>query len=76
MVDVVQCNAKLQVRAENIVMEATGVDREKARETINAAGGKVKLAIVMLLTGREAPAAEALLEHSGGHIREAIDAQN
>ena len=72
MVDVVQSNEKLQVRAENIVMEATGVDRPKARETIDAAGGKVKLAIVMLLTGQSAPQAEALLEQSGGHVRDAV----
>lgn len=72
MVDVVQSNEKLQVRAENIVMEATGVERSKARETIDAAGGKVKLAIVMLLTGRDAKEAEALLERSGGHVRRAI----
>ncbi len=72
MVDVVQSNEKLQVRAENIVMEATGVAREKARETIDAARGKVKLAIVMLLTGRDATAAEVLLEKNGGHVRDAI----
>lgn len=72
MVDVVQSNEKLQVRAENIVMEATGVEREKARETINAASGKVKPAIVMLLTGKTASEAEALLEQTGGHVRDAI----
>lgn len=75
MVDVVQSNEKLQVRAENIVMEAAGVEREKARETIDAAGGRVKLAIVMLLTGRDAGEAQALLEKSGGHVRQAIGQQ-
>ncbi len=31
MVDVMQTNEKLHVRGENIVMEATGVDRETAK---------------------------------------------
>lgn len=52
MVDVVQSNEKLQTRAENIVMEATGVERAEARATIDAADGKVKLAITMILTGK------------------------
>lgn len=39
MVDVVQSNEKLQTRAENIVMEATGVSWPEARAVIDAAGG-------------------------------------
>ena len=39
MVDVVQSNKKLQTRAENIVMEATGVSWPEARAVIDAAGG-------------------------------------
>ncbi len=73
MVDVVQSNEKLQVRAENIVMEATGADRPSARAAIDAAGGKVKTAILMVLTGRDAKDAEALLDRAGGHVRQALD---
>lgn len=72
MVDVVQSNEKLQARAENIVMEATGVDRAEARTAIDAAGGKVKLAITMILTGKEADQAQQLLEQAGGRVRDAI----
>ncbi len=39
MVDVQQTNEKLHTRAENIVIDATGVEREKARAAIDAAGG-------------------------------------
>ena len=39
MVDVVQSNEKLQTRAENIVMEGTGVSWPEARAVIDAAGG-------------------------------------
>ena len=72
MVDVVQSNEKLQTRAENIVMEATGVSRPEARAVIDAAGGKVKLAITMLLTGQDAAAAQQRLEQTGGREQDAI----
>lgn len=72
MVDVVQSNEKLQTRAENIVMAATGVERPQARATIDAADGKVKLAITMLLTGCDAPQAQQLLDKAGGRVRDAI----
>ena len=44
MVDVMQTNEKLVVRAQNIVMEATGVSRDSAKEAIAQAGGSCKLA--------------------------------
>ena len=72
MVDVVPTNEKLRVRAENIVMEATGIDRSTARQTIDAAGGRVKLAIVMLLADCDVHTAETMLERANGHVREAI----
>lgn len=72
MVDVVQSNEKLETRAENIVMAATGVERAQARETIDAAGGKVKLAITMILTDRDAEQAAQLLEKAGGRVRDAL----
>ncbi len=72
MVDVVQSNAKLQVRAENIVMEATGVDREMARQTIDAAQGSVKTAITMILASCGREEALSLLEKAGGKVRQAI----
>lgn len=72
MVDVVQSNEKLQTRAENIVMAATGVERPQARATIDAADGKVKLAITILLTGCDAPQAQQLLDKAGGRVRDAI----
>ena len=49
MVDVMQNNEKLHTRAENIVIDATGVTRPEARSAIDAAGGSVKVAITMLL---------------------------
>lgn len=72
MVDVVQSNEKLRTRAENIVMDATGVERETARKTIDEAEGKVKTAITMILADCDAVAATKLLEQANGHVREAI----
>ena len=72
MVDVLQSNEKLQVRAENIVMEATGVERPDARKTIDAADGSVKTAITMILAGCGKAEALALLEAHGGKVRDAV----
>ena len=72
MVDVQQTNEKLHTRAENIVIDATGVEREKARAAIDAAGGSVKTAITMLLADCDAQEAARRLERARGHVREAI----
>lgn len=72
MVDVMQTNEKLHVRGENIVMEATGVDRQTARTTIDAAGGSVKTAITMILANCDCQEATRRLEKAKGHVRQAI----
>lgn len=72
MVDVVLSNEKLQVRAENIVMQATGVDRETAKRTIASAGGRCKTAITMILADCTKEEAEQRLAQADGHVRKAI----
>ncbi len=72
MVDVMQNNEKLHTRAENIVIDATGVTRPEARSAIDAAGGSVKVAITMLLADCSADEARNRLEKAGGHVRAAI----
>lgn len=72
MVDVMQTNEKLHTRAENIVMDATGVERAEARKAIDEAGGSVKTAITMLLADCTAAEATQRLEKAGGHVRQAI----
>ena len=72
MVDVVQSNEKLCRRAENIVIDATGVDRQEARKCIDAAEGSVKVAVTMILAECNAVKARQLLEKNKGHIRDAI----
>ena len=72
MVDVVQTNEKLVVRAQNILMEATGVSREEAVTVLEKAGGSVKKAIVMVLASCTAEEAQRRLDTAQGHVREAL----
>ncbi len=72
MVDVMQTNEKLVVRAQNIVMEATGCDRETAAEKIGIASGNAKTAITMILADCGLEEAKERLAKAKGHVREAI----
>ena len=72
MVDVMQTNEKLVVRARNIVMEATGCSREIAAEKIALADGSAKTAITMILADCGAEEARKRLARVKGHVREAI----
>ena len=72
MVDVVQTNMKLITRAENIVMTATGCTREEARDSLEEAEGRVKLAITMILLQCGAKSAKTRLNRAGGYVRNAI----
>jgi len=51
MVDVVATNAKLRGRVVRILQEASGADEEDARAALEAAGGKLKPALLSLLAG-------------------------
>ena len=72
MVDVMQTNEKLVVRAQNIVMEATGVSRDNAKEAIAQAGGSCKLAVTMILADCTVEEAKERLGRCGGSVRQAI----
>ena len=73
MVDVHASNAKLVARSIRIVQAVTGVDAEVAQATLAQAGGKVKLAIVMLVEGLNPADAETLLEKQAGFLRKILD---
>ncbi|MEM0961117.1 MAG: N-acetylmuramic acid 6-phosphate etherase [Bacteroidota bacterium] len=72
MVDLQMTNLKLVERSKRIVMTATGVDYEAASEALDAAGGHVKTALVMLLADVTADAARQRIEDGGGFVRHAI----
>ncbi len=71
MVDVVATNAKLRARSERLVRDLAGdVD---ARGLLDAAGGRVKIAIVMARRGVDRVQAERLLEAAHGRLAAVID---
>jgi len=72
MVDLMAWSEKLVDRGERIVMECAGVDRAAARAAIAAAGGSVKLAIVMVRSGVSAERARGLLADAGGLVRRVV----
>ena len=72
MVDVMQSNEKLVVRAQNIVMEATGCDRETAAGKLAAADGNAKTSITMILADCSLEEARERLARAKGHVRDAI----
>ena len=73
MVDLQMTNQKLVERSKKIVMIATGVDYETAEQTLEAAGGHVKTALVMLLAGVSAEDAQARIAKGDGFVRRAIE---
>lgn len=69
MVDVRATNDKLHDRAQRILMQQLGVDRDTAGELLDAADGRVKLALVMQRKDLDAEAAQALIDEHGGKLR-------
>lgn len=69
MVDLQAWSQKLVDRGERIVMEVTGTDRSSARRAIDAAGGSVRTAIVMVARGVSRDDAQALLAAHDFHLR-------
>jgi N-acetylmuramic acid 6-phosphate etherase len=68
MVDLRVTNRKLQDRGERILMETLGLERDEATELLRRAGGNVKTAIAMFVTGAEPDDARQRLSASGGRI--------
>lgn len=72
MVDLKAWSDKLKDRGERIVMETCRADRAAARRAIDAAEGRVKLAIVMVRRGVSRDEAAQLLEAGGGLVRRVV----
>lgn len=72
MVDVMQTNEKLKVRAQNIVMEVTGITRDEAIGALEAADGSSKLAILMTIKNISAEQGLELLAENNGNLRKSI----
>ncbi|NOK60435.1 MAG: N-acetylmuramic acid 6-phosphate etherase [Chloroflexi bacterium AL-W] len=72
MVDLQPKNEKLRRRMINIVMTATGVEREEAQQLLQEAGDETKTAIVMVLAGIDANTARHRLAENNGRVRDAL----
>ncbi|MFE5769334.1 N-acetylmuramic acid 6-phosphate etherase [Streptomyces sp. NPDC056485] len=72
MVDLRASNEKLRARSRRIVALATGAPDEEIEAALDAAGGEVKQAVLVLLGGVDGPAAAELLTAAHGHLREAL----
>ena len=72
MVDLQMTNLKLVERSKRIVMTATGADYDQATAALDAAGGHVKTALVMLLADVDEDDARVRIERAGGFVRHAI----
>ena len=73
MVDVHASNTKLVERSIRIVQAVTGVDAAVAEKTLAQAGGRAKLAIVMIVKGLNLKDANTLLEKHKGFLRHILD---
>lgn len=69
MVDLQARSAKLRERGERIVMEVTGLDRERATAAIAAASGSVRTAIVMIVMNLGLAEAKQALEQHQQRLR-------
>lgn len=72
MVEMKPTNAKLKARAVRIVDDLTGSGAEASGGMLEAAGGSIKLATIMLLRRLGRSEAEAALARAGGNLRRAL----
>jgi N-acetylmuramic acid 6-phosphate etherase len=74
MVDLQPRNEKLRRRAVAMVVRIAGCDEARARHALDASGGHVKRAALMLRHGIDAAAAARMLAEHAGHLRAALAA--
>lgn len=76
MVDLELTNKKLQARALNIIMQTTGVSKEKAQVLLNQSQNDIKVAIMMGKMDVSADESKRLLDQSQGSITRALRSQS
>lgn len=76
MVAVTPSNTKLRDRAVRLLMEASGRAEEECRTHLDHSGGRVKVALLMLMGAESRTDALKALDHAKGRAREAIQYLN
>ncbi|WP_169976655.1 N-acetylmuramic acid 6-phosphate etherase [Tautonia rosea] len=74
MIDLQPTNQKLRIRTRRILRELGDVDDQQAAALLEQTGGHLKSALVMAISGVDAPTARRLLDAAGGQVRGAIEA--
>jgi N-acetylmuramic acid 6-phosphate etherase len=72
MIGVAKTNAKLCRRALRNLCEASGTTEQRAEEAMRESGGNLRVALVMLKSGIDAPAASRALAANRGNVRKAL----
>ena len=73
MVDLIATNEKLRARSVRTVMNLTGASAEEAEAALDAASGRVKEALLSLLTGLSPADAIRALDDADGLLRIAVE---
>lgn len=73
MVDVQPTNEKLRERSLQILMEATDISRNQAKEIYERADNNLKVAILMQLLDVTIEEAQRRLKQENGHVKKALD---
>jgi N-acetylmuramic acid 6-phosphate etherase len=76
MTDMLASNDKLRDRQLRILAEATGADVPRCRDSLRAAGGDAKLALVMLIADSGPDGARQALAAADGRVHEALSLLN
>ena len=74
MVNLRPDNAKLRVRARDTIARITGASAHQAEAALDAGGGSVKIAVLLIAGAPSPEAAKTVLDQSGGHLRMALSA--
>jgi N-acetylmuramic acid 6-phosphate etherase len=74
MIDLQPTNEKLRIRSRRIIRELAGVDDARASALLEAAGGRLKPALVMAMAGVDLAEAQSLLAAHSGQVRAAVSA--
>ena len=76
MIGLLATNGKLRARIAGALAEATGEDADTCTAALADAGGNGRVALLTLLSGVPAAAAEQALTSAGGNVREALAVLN
>jgi N-acetylmuramic acid 6-phosphate etherase len=73
MTNLLPRNSKLRARSLRILRAETELDEEAAQRAFDAAGGDLRVALVMHASGAERERAERALAEAGGVVRRAVE---